>query len=66
MITHTIKKEKLKKQKVVRGEENKINESLEEINGFIELNSDPKDSEIIINGQKIGNTPTIFKNKGGI
>ena len=54
------------KTKVVRGEENKINESLEEINGFIELNSDPKDSEIIINGQKIGNTPTIFKNKGGI
>ena len=50
---------------IEKGEPNNLDLELNNINGFIKINSEPANASVYINKKKIGQTPIIFKDQGG-
>ena len=50
---------------IEKGEPNNLDLELNNINGFIKIDSEPANASVFINKKKIGQTPIIFKDQGG-
>ena len=50
---------------IEKGEPNNLDLELNNIKGFIKIDSEPANASVFINKKKIGQTPIIFKDQGG-